>query len=95
MRLLPTLTKGIALAFIAASPAMAGEAKIYPYPTNVNYCAPGYQPIMLNGVICCGQPTTGVTYRQMMRHPTPRVKKVKQQYSARRSDCPVGSKGCY
>ncbi len=93
MRLMPTLTKGLALAIFAATPALADGPTLYPYATNVNYCPAGLQPIVLNGVICCGQPTTHVSYQQVMKHPAPRVKK--RHYSARRTNCPVGTKGCY
>ena len=60
MRLMPTLTKGLALALLAASPAAGSDVTLYPYATNVNYCPAGLQPIVLNGVVCCGQPTTHV-----------------------------------
>nr|WP_309502058.1 hypothetical protein [uncultured Roseovarius sp.] len=91
MRLLPTLSTGLALAFLAASPAAADGPTLYPYAAKENYCPAGLQPIALNGVICCGQPTTNVTYQQVMKHPRPAKKR---HYSARVNHCPVGTKGC-
>ncbi len=90
MRLLPTLSTGLALAFLAASPAVASDPILYPYATNVNYCPSGLQPIVLNGVISCGQPTANVSYQQVMKHPRGAKKR---HYSARPS-CSIGSKGC-
>lgn len=92
MRIITTLAAGLGLGLMAA-PALAGDMPhIYPYPVAENYCPSGLQPIVLNGVICCGTPNTHATYRQMMRHPvqTHRVR----SYSARPDDCPVGAKGC-
>lgn len=93
MRIMSTLATGLGLALLTAAPALAGNdgATLYPYPVAENYCPAGYQPIVLNGVICCGQPTTHVTYRQVMQHP---VRKVHKTYRARPDHCPVGSKGC-
>lgn len=90
MRLLPTLSTGLALAFLAASPAAASDPILYPYATNVNYCPSGLQPIALYGVISCGQPTTNVTYQQVKKHPRP----AKKRYYSARPDCLVGNKGC-
>jgi len=87
MRTISALT--LALAALAAAPASAQEAKIYPYATSVNYCPSGLQPITLNGVICCGQPNQSMSYQQVMRHHT-RARK----YTARTSSCPEGTKGC-
>lgn len=36
-----------------------------------NYCPAGLQPVVLNGVVCCGT-ATGMSYKQMMAHPMPR-----------------------
>lgn len=93
MRIITTLATGLGLALLAA-PALAGNdmPTLYPYPTAENYCPSGLQPIVLNGVICCGIPTTNVTYRQMMRHPV-RTHRVRS-YSARPDHCPIGTKGC-
>lgn len=75
---------------------MAGAAQaqvtLYPYATNENYCPTGLQPVVLNGVICCGQPTTSMTYQQVMAQPK-RAKVKKRQYSAR-AYCQEGTKGC-
>lgn len=42
---------------------------LYAYPASANYCPAGFQPIILNGVICCGQPNSSVSYSSMMQHP--------------------------
>jgi len=89
MRITTLLMAGLGLSVVAA-PAMADEMKIYAYPTTVNYCPAGLQPVVLNGVICCGQPTTSVSYKQMMSEP---VVRKKRRYSAR-VDCTEGTKGC-
>ncbi|QIE47636.1 hypothetical protein G5B38_17080 [Pseudohalocynthiibacter aestuariivivens] len=78
------------MAFLAASPAAADGPTLYPYATNVNYCPAGLQPIVLNGVICCGQPTTSVSYQQVMKHP----RRAKKRHYSARTHCPVGTKGC-
>ncbi len=70
MRILSSLTLVAAMA-ATALPAVADTMKYYPYPTHVNYCPAGLQPISMGGVICCGKPNTHVTYREMMRHPAP------------------------
>ena len=77
-----------ALAAFAALPASAQGPKLYPYATSVNYCPAGLQPIVLNGVICCGQPTVGMTWQQVVRHPVQRVR------HTRDDTCPEGQKGC-
>lgn len=83
---------GMALGLMTGAMAQAGE--LYPYPTQENYCPAGLQPVTMGGVVCCGKPTTNVTYSQMMQHPAPKKRKVhKAQYSAR-ADCQVGTKGC-
>lgn len=92
MRILPTLTKGLCLAVLAAAPAFAGDMKLHPYATSVNYCPAGLQPIVMAGVICCGQPNTQMSYQQVMRHPVRATKA--RHYSARANNCPVGAKGC-
>ena len=40
--------------------AAQAQVTLYPYATNENYCPTGLQPVVLNGVICCGQPTTSI-----------------------------------
>lgn len=37
-----------------------------------NHCPAGLQPVVLNGVICCGTPNGSMSYQQMMAHPMPR-----------------------
>lgn len=59
-------------AALLASPALAwsnapmqpagAPILVHPYPTSVNYCPSGLQPITLGGVICCGVPNTHETY---------------------------------
>ncbi|MEM9580107.1 MAG: hypothetical protein AAF891_05420 [Pseudomonadota bacterium] len=44
---------------------------IHPYH-GPNYCPIGLQPVVVNGVICCGQPNSNMSYQQMMAHPMPR-----------------------
>jgi len=87
MRILPFLAAAV-LAALVALPAGAEGVKLYPYATSVNYCPSGLQPIVLNGVICCGQPNTSMSYQQVKRHPVQRAS------FARRSNCPEGEKGC-
>ena len=86
MRISATLAAA-ALATLTALPALADGMRVYPVPTSVNYCPPGLQPITLNGVICCGQPNTNVTWYDMKRHP------VRKTYT-RSYNCPEGEKGC-
>jgi len=86
MRRLSSLV--ILLVAAMALPASAEGVKLYPYATTVNYCPAGLQPIVLNGVICCGQPNTGMTWQQVKRHPVQRVRHTRS-YS-----CPEGEKGC-
>jgi len=75
--------------------AGAAQAELYPYPTNENYCPAGFQPVVMGGVICCGKPTSNVTYSQMMTHPAPKKKiyAKRKTYSAR-AHCAEGVKGC-
>jgi len=90
MRILTTISTGIALAMLSAAPA-AAEAKIYAVPSHENFCPAGLQPVTISGSVCCGVPNQHVTYHQVMQHPAP--KKVREHYSAR-AHCPVGTKGC-
>ncbi len=65
MRLL--FIAALAGATLAAAPAMAwndnmtqpasNEIAVWAYPSQVNYCPAGLQPVRIGGVICCGQPT--------------------------------------
>ena len=62
-----------ALSVLGAPAFAAGHstATTYAYPAGANYCPAGLQPIILNGVICCGTPNSSVSYSSMMQHPTP------------------------
>lgn len=77
-----------------AAPAFANgqQASLYAYPASANYCPAGLQPIVLNGVICCGTPNTGVSYSSMMQHPAPRVHRVRRHVQPTYFDQP-GIKG--
>ena len=66
------LTAGLGLMALAA-PA-AAEPVLFTYPASANYCPSGLQPIVLNGVICCGTPNTHATYSDWNRHPVQRKK---------------------
>lgn len=95
-----SFTKSIAMAIavsIAGPAAFAGEVQIYPYGSKENFCPSGLQPISLNGVICCGKPTTQQSYQSVMVHPvSQRVQKVRRTQPARQtSTCQEGEKGCY
>ena len=90
-----TMAAGLALALFAGAPAMAVEAKIYPYASHENYCPAGLQPITISGVICCGVPNQAHTYQQVMKHPAPqRVKHHKPRDFSARPACREGEKGC-
>ncbi len=67
------LTAGLGLMAMAA-PA-AADAKLFPYAAKANYCPSGLQPIVLNGVICCGVPNQSASYSDYMRHPAPAPKR--------------------
>lgn len=49
----------------------SGKPQILAYG-GPNYCPTGLQPVVLNGVICCGTPNGSMSYQQMMAHPMPR-----------------------
>lgn len=70
-------------AVMIAAPAMAwedsqpasDEIAIWAYPSKDNYCPAGLQPVVIGGVICCGNPThTG--YKEY-HAPRPRAHKPK------------------
>ncbi len=82
-----------ALVMAAAMPASAMDAKLYPYHSKENYCPGGLQPIVMGGVICCGQPNQSMTYAQMQAHPV--AKRTHRAASRGRLVCPAGEKGCY
>ncbi len=63
------MAAGFALGCLAVQPALAwGDMYMGPnqettdqvylpaYPTEVNYCPTGLQPVVFNGIICCGVP---------------------------------------
>lgn len=54
---------------------------IQAYPSATNHCAPGYQPVVVGGAICCGIPNASYSAAPAA------------SYSAAPS-CPVGTKGC-
>lgn len=83
-----------AIAMAATVPATAQEAKLYPYHAKENYCPGGLQPIVMGGVICCGQPNQSMTYAQMQQHPVAR-KHVAKRASHKRLVCPIGEKSCF
>lgn len=109
MRLTTAAMAGVGLMMATMMPAqVAAEVKIYPYH-GANYCPAGFQPVQINGVICCGNPNQSHSYSQMLAHPMPKKKRVhkhrhththkhthkkkKVVYSAR-AHCPAGQKGC-
>ena len=86
MRIFASLTAAALAALLAVPASAGGEVKLYPYATHVNYCPPGLQPIVLGGVICCGQPNTHMSWQQVMKHP------VRTHYVSHA--CRPGEKGC-
>ena len=68
------LTLAAAALATAAVPAYAQNygARLYPYNAAANYCPAGTQPIVVNGIICCGTPNQHTSYSAMMQHPAPR-----------------------
>lgn len=96
MRILSSLATAAVMA-MAAAPALADSMKYYPYHGH-NFCPAGLQPISMGGVICCGQPNTHVTYREMMQHPAP-VRHTPVVYLDKGETtpsqvCQEGEKGC-
>ena len=89
-----TFLTAAAVAMAAATPGLSQEAKLYPYHSKENYCPGGLQPIVMGGVICCGQPNQSMTYAQMQRHPVAK-RHVAKKTSHRRMVCPTGEKGCF
>jgi hypothetical protein len=47
------------------------QTAIWAYPTQHNYCPAGLQPVMVGGVICCGQPTHTGYQSHPVYHPRP------------------------
>lgn len=68
------------------------NVSIHPYG-GPNYCPIGLQPVVVNGVICCGQPTSNVSYQQMMRHPMPKKAKRAHYQRSRLPRAVTGVKG--
>lgn len=92
------MTAAFGAFLLGAAPALAGEARIYPYASSANYCPTGFQPISINGVICCGVPNQSVSYQSMKAHAVARKARVRRRVAAAptsRIVCPVGEKGCY
>lgn len=50
--------------------AATHNVSIHPY-NGPNYCPVGLQPVVINGVICCGTPNSNMSYQAMMAHPMP------------------------
>ncbi len=96
MRLTTGALAGLGLMLTTLMPAqVAAEAKIYPYH-GANYCPAGYQPIVISGVICCGQPNQHMSYQQVMAHPVAKKKHRVKKHHVRsaRPSCQPGTKGC-
>lgn len=70
------------------------QAPIYSYSGGPNYCPANLRPVVINGVICCGQANRG-SYTAAMQHPVPRAApRVVRTPRRARVVCPVGEKGC-
>jgi len=79
---LRTIVKtALSAAALIVAPTLLSAGNVYPYPTAVNYCPAGLQPVTANGVICCGVPNRKVSYADVMRHPVTKTK----VHKARRS----------
>ena len=81
-------------AFGAVSAMAGGGSKIYAYDSSQNFCPAGLQPVTTDGTICCGRPNQSISYQQALAHPVVKKKRVKKVRTVRRSNCPVGTKGC-
>lgn len=92
---LKVITVALGALILGAAPALAGDARIYPYSTSANYCPAGLQPISINGVICCGTPNQSVSYQSMKAHPVTQKVRTRRAAPTSRVICPVGEKGCY
>ncbi len=68
MRLKTAIAAAIGSTLFAAAPAMAwsnntytqpasNDIAVWAYPSKSNFCPAGLQPVVVGGVICCGQPT--------------------------------------
>jgi len=83
-------------AFGAVSAMAQGHTgpKIYSYHSSHNFCPAGLQPVTMDGTICCGRPNQSISYQQALAHPVAKKKRIKRVRHVRRSNCPVGTKGC-
>ena len=86
MRISLTVASLLGAAMFAA-PALAwsenntqpatNDMAVWAYPSKANYCPAGLQPVVVGGVVCCGQPT----HYGYQSHPAPRRSyKPKQNY---------------
>lgn len=94
MRFIHTLTAAAVLSTLGAGAVLAQEAtgpRIYAYHT-ANYCPTGLQPVTINGTTCCGVPNQTMSYKHALAHPVAKKRHVHRV--AKRSSCPVGTKGC-
>ncbi len=92
------MTAAFGALLLGAAPALASDVKIFPYSSSANYCPAGFQPISINGVICCGTPNQSTSYQSMNAHPVRKVVRARRSMAAApatRIVCPVGEKGCY
>jgi hypothetical protein len=90
-----TLFAAAALTLATAVPGAAMDAKLYPYHSKENYCPSGLQPVVMGGVVCCGQPNQSMTYAQVKQHPVAKRKVHRAATRSGRLVCPIGEKGCY
>ena len=89
-----TAIAAMGLILVSALPALADGPRIYAYGGE-NNCPAGYQPITIDGVICCGVPNQSVTYQSMMAQPQRRARRTTtRRYVQSTPSCPVGTKGC-
>ena len=79
-----SLRLSFALAFLVSGATSAfadgHQPRLYPYNASANYCPTGTQPIVVNGVICCGTPNQHTSYSAMMHHSTSRSQYVSSSY---------------
>ncbi len=93
MRFNAGVVASLGLTVLAAVPASAMDARIYPYHARANYCPAGLQPVQFDGVISCGKPNQSISYSQAKSHPAAR--KHAARPAGRKLVCPVGEKGCF
>ena len=46
-----------------------GTAQTHGYAGVKNHCPAGLSPVVVNGVICCGEPTSHISYQAMKAQP--------------------------